>query len=39
MQCGEKDLFVDNTVIFASRIGEATRVRKVELDLVIAGKL
>ena len=39
MQCGEKDLFVDNRVIFASHIREAKRVRKVELDLVIAGKL
>ena len=35
MQCGEKDLFVDNTVIFTSRIREAKCVRKVELDLVI----
>ena len=39
MQCSEKDLFVDNTVIFTSRIREAKCVRKVELDLVMAGKL
>jgi hypothetical protein len=38
MQCGEKDPFVDDTVIFAGRIREAKRARKVELDLAIAGK-
>lgn len=38
MQCGEKDPFVDDTVIFAGRIREAKRARKIELDLAIAGK-
>ncbi|KZP34361.1 alpha/beta-hydrolase [Athelia psychrophila] len=38
MQCGEKDPFVDDTVIFAGRVREAKRARKVELDLAIAGK-
>ncbi|KAJ7838698.1 Alpha/Beta hydrolase protein [Mycena leptocephala] len=38
MQCGEKDLLVDDTVIFAGRVREAKRARKVELDLAISGK-
>jgi len=38
MQCGEKDPFVDDTVIFAGRVREAKRARKVELDLAISGK-
>src|ERR1700733_14068785 len=38
MQCGEKDPFVDDTVIFAGLVREAKRARKVELDLAIAGK-
>jgi hypothetical protein len=38
MQCGEKDPFVDDTVIFAGRVREAKRARKAELDLAIAGK-
>lgn len=38
MQCGEKDPFVDDTVIFAGRVREAKRARKIELDLAIAGK-
>ena len=38
MQCGEKDPFVDDTVIFAGRVREAKRARKVELDLLLAGK-
>ncbi|KAH7912001.1 Alpha/Beta hydrolase protein [Hygrophoropsis aurantiaca] len=38
MQCGEKDPFVDDTVIFAGRVREAKRARKVELDLALAGK-
>ncbi|KAH7929839.1 alpha/beta-hydrolase [Leucogyrophana mollusca] len=38
MQCGEKDPFVDDTVIFAGRVREAKRARKVELDLAIGGK-
>jgi len=38
MQCGEKDPFVDDTVIFAGRVREAKRARKAELDLLLAGK-
>ena len=38
MQCGEKDPFVDDTVIFAGRVREAKRARKAELDLVLTGK-
>lgn len=38
MQCGEKDPFVDDTVIFAGRIREAKRARKMELDLALSGK-
>ncbi|KAJ7594288.1 Alpha/Beta hydrolase protein [Mycena floridula] len=38
MQCGEKDPFVDDTVIFAGRVRAAKRARKVELDLAISGK-
>ncbi|KAL0956398.1 hypothetical protein HGRIS_002545 [Hohenbuehelia grisea] len=38
MQCGEKDPFVDDTVIFAGRVREAKRARKAELDLAISGK-
>ena len=38
MQCGEKDPFVDDTVIFAGRVREAKRVRKAELDLILTGK-
>ncbi|KAJ4001591.1 Alpha/Beta hydrolase protein [Lentinula boryana] len=38
MQCGEKDPFVDDTVIFAGRVREAKRARKIELDLAISGK-
>ncbi|THV02436.1 alpha/beta-hydrolase [Dendrothele bispora CBS 962.96] len=38
MQCGEKDPFVDDTVIFAGRVREAKRARKVELDLHLSGK-
>lgn len=38
MQCGEKDPFVDDTVIFAGLVREAKRARKAELDLAIAGK-
>ena len=38
MQCGEKDPFVDDTVIFAGRVREAKRTRKVELDLALSGK-
>jgi hypothetical protein len=38
MQCGEKDPFVDDTVIFAGRVRDAKRKRKIELDLAISGK-
>ncbi|KAF8070622.1 Alpha/Beta hydrolase protein [Lyophyllum atratum] len=38
LQCGEKDPFVDDTVIFAGRIREAKRARKHELELAISGK-
>ena len=38
MQCGERDPFVDDTVIFAGRIREAKRARKIELELMISGK-
>lgn len=38
MQCGEKDPFVDDTVIFAGRIREAKRIRKLELEMAISGK-
>lgn len=38
MQCGEKDPFVDDTVIFAGRVREAKRARRAELELAFAGK-
>lgn len=38
MQCGEKDPFVDDTVIFAGRVREAKRARKMEFDLLLSGK-
>jgi hypothetical protein len=38
LQCGEKDPFVDDTVIFAGRVREAKRARKAELELIISGK-
>jgi len=38
LQCGEKDPFVDDTVIFAGRVREAKRARKAEVELVISGK-
>lgn len=38
LQCGEKDPFVDDTVIFAGRVREAKRARKHELELAISGK-
>lgn len=38
MQCGERDPFVDDTVIFAGRVREAKRARKAELDLALTGK-
>ncbi|TBU56379.1 alpha/beta-hydrolase [Dichomitus squalens] len=38
MTCGEKDPFVDDTLIFAGRVREAKRARRVELERIIAGK-
>lgn len=38
IQCGEKDPFVDDSVIFAGRVREAKRARKVELELALSGK-
>jgi len=38
MQCGERDPFVDDTVIFAGRVREAKRARRAELDLALMGK-
>ncbi|KDQ57823.1 hypothetical protein JAAARDRAFT_35515 [Jaapia argillacea MUCL 33604] len=38
MQCGERDPFVDDTVIFAGRVREAKRDRRKELELAISGK-
>lgn len=38
MQCGEKDPFVDDTVVFAGRVREAKRARKIELDMALSGK-
>ncbi|ETW80598.1 Esterase/Lipase [Heterobasidion irregulare TC 32-1] len=35
MQCGEKDPFVDDTIIFAGRVREAKRQRKLELRQAI----
>lgn len=37
MSCGEKDPFVDDTVIFAGRVREAKRTRKRELDVLLTG--
>lgn len=37
LQCGERDPFVDDTVIFAGRIREAKRARLAELDNIIDG--
>lgn len=38
MSCGEKDPFVDDTVIFAGRIREAKRMRRQELDAFLSGR-
>lgn len=38
MQCGEKDPFVDDTIIFAGRIKEAKRARLAELEITLASK-
>lgn len=38
MTCGEKDPFVDDTVIFAGRVREAKRALKVTLQMEAAGK-
>ena len=36
MQCGEKDPFVDDTVIFAGRLREAKRAHKHKLELALS---
>lgn len=36
IQCGEKDPFVDDTVIFAGRVREAKRARKMKLDEILS---
>lgn len=38
MTCGEKDPFVDDTVIFAGRVREAKRALKIQLQMAAAGK-
>lgn len=38
MTCGEKDPFVDDTVIFAGRVREAKRALKAALQMEVAGK-
>ncbi|KAI1794112.1 alpha/beta-hydrolase [Ganoderma leucocontextum] len=38
MSCGEKDPFVDDTLIFAGRVREAKRARRAELERIMAGK-
>jgi hypothetical protein len=39
MQCGEKDPFVDDTIIFAGRVREAKRQRKDELRRLIFDRM
>jgi len=39
MQCGEKDPFVDDTIIFAGRVREAKRKRKEELRRLISERM
>ncbi|KAI0328607.1 alpha/beta-hydrolase [Cubamyces sp. BRFM 1775] len=36
MSCGEKDPFVDDTLIFAGRVREAKRARRAELERVLS---
>lgn len=38
MACGEKDPFVDDTLIFAGRVREAKRMRRADLDAVLSGR-
>ncbi|KAF7790335.1 hypothetical protein EIP86_001290 [Pleurotus ostreatoroseus] len=38
MTCGEKDPFVDDTVIFAGRVREAKRARRKELEAALTGR-
>ena len=38
MACGEKDPFVDDTLVFAGRVRAAKRARRAELDAALAGK-
>jgi hypothetical protein len=37
LQCGEKDPFVDDTIIFAGRVRAAKRARKREIDRILSG--
>ncbi|EKM54507.1 uncharacterized protein PHACADRAFT_123634 [Phanerochaete carnosa HHB-10118-sp] len=38
MSCGEKDPFVDDTIIFAGRVRQAKRARRRELEQALVGK-
>ncbi|KAJ2985285.1 hypothetical protein NUW54_g10199 [Trametes sanguinea] len=38
MSCGEKDPFVDDTLIFAGRVRKAKRARRADLERILAGK-
>ncbi|TFY64095.1 hypothetical protein EVJ58_g2841 [Rhodofomes roseus] len=38
MACGEKDPFVDDTLVFAGRVREAKRARRRDLDAALSGK-
>ncbi|KAI0675288.1 alpha/beta-hydrolase [Trametes maxima] len=37
MSCGEKDPFVDDTLVFAGRVREAKRARRAELERALSG--
>jgi hypothetical protein len=39
MQCGERDPFMDDTLVFAGRVREAKRRRKAELDRELFGSV
>lgn len=38
IQCGEKDPFVDDSVIFAGRVREAKSARIIELEMALSGR-
>jgi len=38
IQCGEKDPFVDDSVIFAGRVREAKSARKIKLEMSLSGQ-